>query len=100
MADDIILTKPAYQYQNQELYYADEILVEPNKGVSIQEIIRKLNLSKSIIVSQKKFYALLKVFPSLDACDVANLIQKTGLVKYSYPNFIMPIERHQVIREL
>jgi subtilisin family serine protease len=95
--NDIVITRPAFKYQNQEMYYADEIIVEPKKGISINAIIQKLNLSASVSVIQNKFYALLKVSPLLDALDIANLIQESGMVRYSHPNFMMPVEKHQVI---
>lgn len=92
---DII--KPAYKYQKQEIYYTDEILVEPLSGQSINEVIEKIGLINSVIIQEKEFYSILKISSNLDACDIANKIQESGLVKYSHPNFIMPIEKHQVI---
>lgn len=94
---DIDIIKPAYKYQKQEMYYTNEILVEPLAGVSINEVIEKNGLTNSVKLQEGKFYSILEISSNFDACDVANKIQESGLVKYSHPNFMMPIEKHQVI---
>lgn len=40
----INIIKPAYKYQKQEMYYTNEILVEPLPGISINEVINKTGL--------------------------------------------------------
>jgi hypothetical protein len=77
---DIVLIKPAYKYQKQEMYYADEILAEPNNGISIEEVVSKTGLSSVVAIRKNNFYAVLEVQSSNDACDVANIIQESGLV--------------------
>lgn len=94
---DIALIKPAYRYQQQEMYYTSEILVEPNAGISIQEVLLKSGLSKHATIKGGKFYSVVDIAPTLDACEAANKIQESGLVKFSHPNFMMPVEKHQVI---
>ncbi|MBK8712087.1 MAG: S8 family serine peptidase [Niastella sp.] len=89
--------KPCYKYQQAELYYSDEIIVETLQGREINEVISLLGLSKDIQVVSKKFYSILKTSPNIDALEVANKIQETGMVKYSHPDFFMNSETHQVI---
>jgi subtilisin family serine protease len=94
---DIELIKPAYKYQKQEMYYTNEILVEPLEGININEVIRKNGLENNVKVKEGKFYSIIEISTEYDACDIANKIQESGLVKYSHPNFMMPVEKHQVI---
>jgi subtilisin family serine protease len=95
---DIDILKPAYQYQKQEMYYTNEILIEPNKGISLKEVIHQNKLDTSVIIKEGQFFSVVTIISNKnDACDIANKIQESGLVKYSHPNFIMPIEKHQVI---
>lgn len=89
--------KPCYKYQQAELYYSDEIIVETLQGWKINEVISSLGLSKDIQVISKNFYFILKTSSNIDALEVANRIQETGMVKYSHPNFFMNSETHQVI---
>ncbi len=90
-------TKPCYKYQLAELYYSDEIIVETLQGKNISDVISSLGLSKDIQVIRKKFYSILKTSLNIDALEVANKIQETGMVRYSHPNFFMNSETHQVI---
>lgn len=94
---DIEIIKPAYKYQKQEMYYTNEILVEALEGMNINEVIRKNGLENYVKVKEGKFYSIIEIFSFFDACEIANKIQESGLVKYSHPNFMMPIEKHQVI---
>lgn len=94
---DIEIIKPAYKYQKQEMYYTNEILVEPLEGINISDVIRKNGLENYGKVKEGKFYSIVEISPIFDACEIANKIQESGLVKYSHPNFMMPIEKHQVI---
>lgn len=94
---DILLIRHAYKYQKQEMYYADEILVEPKDGISIQDVLAKTGVSSITTIKQNKFYAVLEVQSAFDACDIANTLQESGLVKYSHPNFMMPAIKDQVI---
>ncbi len=64
--------KPCYKYQQAELYYSDEIIVETLQGREINEVISLLGLSKDIQVVSKKFYSILKTSPNIDALEVAN----------------------------
>lgn len=93
----VLLVKPAYKYDRQEMYYTNEILVEPLEGVSIQKVIGNARLENTVTVAEGKFFSTLTVPQNVDACDIANRIQEGGLVKYSHPNFIIPIDRFQVI---
>ncbi|MCK9403079.1 MAG: S8 family serine peptidase [Chitinophagaceae bacterium] len=94
---DIELIKPAYKYKEQQMYYANEIVVEPNDGLTIYEVIKKNGLDAYVKVREGKFYSVIEIASTYDACEVANKIQESGLVKYSHPDFIMPIDMHQVI---
>lgn len=94
---DIELIKPAYKYQKQEMYYSNEILVEPLEGITINEVIKKNGLENFVKVKEGKFYSVIEISAESDACDIANRIQESGVVKYSHPNFMMPVEKHQVI---
>ncbi|MFT3947381.1 MAG: S8 family serine peptidase [Agriterribacter sp.] len=93
---EIQLIKPVYKNDRQEMWYADEILVEMNDGVSLSDALSKLGLKDEVTVKQNKFYSVVQVNPTLDACEIANKIQESGMVKYSHPNFMMPIDLHQV----
>ncbi len=93
----VIFTKPGYKYHKAEIFYSDEIIVEPLQGKNINDIIKKLQLPKNIIVTNKEFYSVLKVPFNIDALDLANKIQESGLAYYSHPDFFMNTESHQVI---
>ncbi len=93
----IELVKPVYKYQQQEFLYSNEILVEPGANVSITDVINKNGLAGLVVVKPGDFFSTIVLPASMDACAVANKIQESGLVKYSHPNFTMPVERHQVI---
>jgi subtilisin family serine protease len=94
---DVEVIKPVYKYQQQEMSYTNEILVEPNDGVKIQQVIERTGFSNYAKIKEGKFYSVIEVAPVYDACEVANKIQESGLVKYSHPNFAAPITRFQVI---
>jgi len=94
---DIELIRPAYKYKEQEMYYANEILIEPKDGITIYDVIKKNGLDASAKITEGKFYSVIEMASTSDACEVANKIQESGLVKYSHPNFMMPITKHQVI---
>jgi subtilisin family serine protease len=93
----IIFTKQGNKHQKAEMFYADEIIVEPTQGKTISDILNRLNLTKDVKVTNKQFYSILKVSSTIDALELANRIQETGLVNYSHPDFIMNTERHQII---
>ena len=95
--NDIVIQKPVYKAERQELYYTDEIIFEPKKGVKKEDILRAAGLTISAVKEEKQFFTILKIPSTLDACDIANKIQESGLVKFCHPNFIMPLEAHQVI---
>lgn len=93
----IHFTKPCYKTGKAELYYADEIIVETLPGKKISDIVSKLSLTNKVEIVSKKFYSVVKVSPTIDALEIANQIQETGLVSYSHPDFFMNTETHQVI---
>jgi subtilisin family serine protease len=94
---DVELIKPVFKYQQQELSYTNEILVEPNDGIRITEVIKRSGFANVTKIKEGKFYHVIEVATGHDACDVANKIQESGLVKYSHPNFNAPIQKNQVI---
>lgn len=94
---EIEFIKPAYKYQNQLMYYANEILVEPKNGTSITEVIRSVGVEKTVKIRGGKFFSVLEIAPSSDAIDIANQLQESGLVKYSHPNFRVAVTLNQVI---
>lgn len=94
---DIVVVRPAYKYQNQLMYYGNEILAEPKDGLSISEVVNRLGLGKIVKVKEGKLFSILEIAPTSDAFDVANQIQESGMVKYSYPDFKMSVQISQVI---
>ncbi|WP_295116550.1 S8 family serine peptidase, partial [uncultured Chitinophaga sp.] len=65
---------------------------------NINDVIKAAGVDPATIkINAGKFFYLLEIALSLDALDVANRIQETKLAVFSYPNFIAPIELHQVI---
>jgi hypothetical protein len=80
-----------------EMGVTDEFLVKFNKGVSQTEI-DKLHKKYGIeVVKTTDLYQLLKVPVGTDALQIANMYQKSGLVRFSHPNFYSEVELHQVI---
>ncbi len=71
--------KPCYKLQQTEIFYSDEIIVEPLAGKNMNDIFKKLRLSNNITVAHKEFYSILKVPSNIDALDLANRIQESGL---------------------
>lgn len=94
---NIEILKPAYKYQGQIMYYGDEILVEPKDGISINEVLRRTGFDKVAKIKKTNFFSVIEIANTEDACDIANIIQESGLVKYSYPNFRTKIIKTQFI---
>ena len=94
---DIEIIKPAYRYQQQLMYYANEILVEPKEGQTIYDVIKKNKLEAFVKIKEGKFYSVVEIAATYDACDIANQIQESGLVTYSHPNFFAPVHKTEFI---
>jgi|GEM_PF-473359 len=92
-----VLVKKGYKVQEQKIYYADEIIIEPLKQQSIEKILAAEGLSKADIIKFSGFYYVVKIPFSKDACDVANKIQESGQVLYAHPNFMAPQVADQYI---
>ena len=94
---DIEIIKPAYRYQQQLMYYANEILVEPKEGQTIYDVIKKNKLEAFVKIKEGKFYSVVEIAATYDACDIANQIQESGLLTYSHPNFFAPVHKTEFI---
>jgi subtilisin family serine protease len=80
-----------------EMGVTDEIVVLFKKDASLKEMSE---LNKKFHATVKKttdIYQLLSVPVNVDALEVANAYQLSGLVEFSHPNFIAKVELHQTI---
>ena len=71
-----------------KLIFTDQIVVQYKKNVlqqKIDEMHKRFNIS---VVKTTELHQLLSVPVNLDPLEVANVFQESGLVNFSYPNFI------------
>ena len=87
---------PAYSINNEILYVTGEILLEPRKGVDINQIIVALT-GNDVKISQRSKYNtfVLEVSDWSKLFEYANRIYESGTVKYCHPNFSFPLHKTQ-----
>ena len=95
---DVLMCNSIYNIDSGlEMGVTDEILVRFNDDVTDKEI-RKLHQKMNVrLVKENELYQLIKVPSGVDALEIANLYQESGLVRFSHPNFICEIEFQQHI---
>ncbi|MFM7857484.1 MAG: S8 family serine peptidase, partial [Flammeovirgaceae bacterium] len=93
---NVVSCQPMYKIKSGlEMVLTDEVLVRfkaTTQSVKQTELLQKFG---STILKTTDTYQLLKVSKGVDALDVANQYQESGLVEFSHPNFILEIEKHQ-----
>jgi subtilisin family serine protease len=93
-----ITVNPVYvTNEGIEIAIWDEIVVKFKNGVSINQIddvAKKFGLTK---VKENRLYTVFQVLKQKDLIETANIIQESGLVDFSYPNFYMKPELHRFI---
>jgi hypothetical protein len=88
---DVRSVHPLYAVDDCEMALTDEFVVKYNAGAAQREIDK---LSETYRVSVKKvteLHQLLSVPADVDALEVANAYQESGLVEFSQPNFYAKI---------
>jgi len=80
-----------------EMGVTDEFVVKFNKNVSQKEIDKLHKKYGVLVVKTTDIYQLLKVPNGIDALEVANKYQESGLTRFSHPNFICNVELHQSV---
>ncbi|MEJ7780725.1 MAG: S8 family serine peptidase [Daejeonella sp.] len=95
---DILSIHPVFKTsKGLELGLTDEFVLKFKPSVS-QAQISALNKQYNVtIIKSSEVYQLARVKKGVDALEVANKYQESGLVIFSHPNFIAQIEKHQVI---
>lgn len=84
---------PAYRLGKTPFYLTGEILLQPKPGISIEQILKLINNHATIKSKSKYNTFVLEVDNWNKLLEYANQLYTSGLVKYSHPNFIAPIER-------
>lgn len=80
-----------------EMGITDEFVVHFNEE-TLQSKIDELHQKYYVSVKEvTELYQLLSVPVNMDALEIANAYQESGLVEFSHPNFISKIELHQTI---
>jgi subtilisin family serine protease len=93
---DVKSVQPLYVAERLEMCLTDEFVVTFNADVTQKEM-DKLNRRYHVSVKQiTDLYQLLSVPAGVDALEIANAYQESGLVEYSHPNFIAKIDKHQI----
>jgi subtilisin family serine protease len=80
-----------------EMGITDEIVVKFREGISQKEIEKLHNKYEVKVIKTTDIFQLLKVPSHLDALEIANKYQESGLTVFSHPDFICEIEMHQII---
>ena len=83
---------PAYRLGNLPFYLTGEILLQPKPGVSIERILKFIDNQAKIKSRSKYNTFVLEVDNWNKLLKYANQLYMSGLVEYSHPNFIAPIE--------
>ena len=96
--EDVKTCNPVYAINTGlEMGVTDEFLVKFNENVAQTEI-DKLHQKYGVkVIKTTDIYQLLKVPSGMDALQIANIYQETGLTHFSHPNFYSKVELHQVI---
>lgn len=83
---------PAYRFGNLPFYLTGEILLQPKPGVSIEQLLKLIDNHATIKSKSKYNTYVLEVDNWNKLPEYANRLYMSGLVKYSHPNFVAPIE--------
>jgi subtilisin family serine protease len=95
---DVKTCNPVYAINTGlEMGVTDEFLVKFNENVAKTEIDKLHEKYGVEVVKTTDIYQLLKVPNGMDALQIANIYQETGLTRFCYPNFYSKVELHQVI---
>jgi subtilisin family serine protease len=96
--DDVKSCNPVYAINTGlEMGVTDEFVVKKNENVTEADIEKLHKKFEVKVVKTTEINQLLKVPVGSDALEIANKYQETGLIRFSYPNFICEMELHQVI---
>lgn len=95
---NVVSSQPMYKINTGlEMMVTDEVLVR-FKPITAKAKQTELHQKyRSTILKTTDIYQLLKVSKGVDALDVANLYQESGLVEFAHPNFIVEVEKHQQV---
>jgi hypothetical protein len=84
---------PAKKLGETEIYFTGEILLQPKANVTISQIKALVNNEISVKSNTVHNTYVMDVNNWDSLFVYANRIYESGLVEYSHPNFIAPIER-------
>lgn len=84
---------PIKKIGESELLFTGEILLQPKNNISISQIITLVNNEISVKSNTTYNTYVMNVLNWDSLFVYANKIYESGLVEYSHPNFIAPIER-------
>jgi subtilisin family serine protease len=88
---------PLYKTKNGlEMGVTDEIVMRFKEKIPQEEIDKLYEKYQISVRKITKLYQLVSVPYSVDALEIANLFQESGLVCYSHPNFIAKVEPQTV----
>lgn len=95
---DVKTCNPVYAINTGlEMGVTDEFLVKFNENIAQTEIDKLHEKYGVEVVKTTDLYQLLKVPNGMDALQIANIYQESGLTRFSHPNFYSKVELHQVI---
>jgi subtilisin family serine protease len=80
-----------------EMGITDEVIMSFQKDVSQKQIDELHQKYSSKVKKTTDLYQLITLPNNVDILEIANAYQTSGLVKYSHPNFIATVEKHQII---
>ena len=85
--------------EGSEHCITDEILVQFKEDVSKDEIDR-INKKFNVVVKEiNKVFHVLSVPPGIDALEIANAYQTSGLVNFSHPDFLRRVTLSQSVSD-
>ncbi|HMI01005.1 MAG TPA: S8 family serine peptidase, partial [Pedobacter sp.] len=70
-----------------------EIAVKLKPGVTIDQIIKESAGKLKLVKAKKRGWYLLRLDGQASLLDIANGLQESGKVKYSYPNFLATVRK-------
>ncbi|HPB04785.1 MAG TPA: S8 family serine peptidase, partial [Prolixibacteraceae bacterium] len=94
--EDLFNAMPAFQAGEYPIYPTGEILMQPQKGTSVDDIIKLANNRVHVKSKTKYNTYVLETDGWEELFELSNLIYESGLVEYCHPNFIAPREKHQI----
>lgn len=98
ISPDVISTQPLFKINSGlELMITDEFVIRFKANV-LPEQQNEINRQNGVLlIKNTETYQLLSVPKGVDALEVANKYQESGLVEFSHPNFLARIEKHQQV---